>query len=148
MRSPEPVAVVMRSDPHCEKEQRDEAKRRADEIHHVEREVLSYHAAACDSDAYAHVPGGEIGACGGGSLVVRRKIDVQGVHRREHYAEAIDLLKNARDGASLNLLGVAYYKSGQADKAEETFARAVEAGYGDAGGNLKQLQEAKALFSE
>lgn len=66
----------------------------------------------------------------------------------EHYAEAIDLLKNARDGASLNLLGVAYWKSGQADKAEETFARAVEAGYGDAGGNLKQLQEAKALFSE
>lgn len=66
----------------------------------------------------------------------------------EHYAEAIDLLKTARDGASLNLLGVAYWKSGQADKAEETFARAVEAGYGDAGGNLKQLQEAKALFSE
>lgn len=66
----------------------------------------------------------------------------------EHYAEAIDLLKNARDGASLNLLGVAYYKSGQADKAEETFARAVKAGYSDASGNLKQLQEAKALFSE
>lgn len=66
----------------------------------------------------------------------------------EHYAEAIALLKDARDGASLNLLGVAYWKSGQADKAEEAFARAVEAGYGDAAGNLKQLQEAKALFSE
>lgn len=66
----------------------------------------------------------------------------------EHYDEAIALLKGATDGASLNLLGVAYYKSGQADKAEETFARAVKAGYSDASGNLKQLQEAKALFSE
>lgn len=66
----------------------------------------------------------------------------------EHYDEAIALLKSATDGASLNLLGVAYYKSGQADKAEETFARAVKAGYSDASGNLKQLQEAKALFSE
>lgn len=66
----------------------------------------------------------------------------------EHYDEAIALLKDATDGASLNLLGVAYYKSGQADKAEETFARAVKAGYSDASGNLKQLQEAKALFSE
>lgn len=66
----------------------------------------------------------------------------------EHYAEAIALLKDARDGASLNLLGVAYWKSGQADKAEGAFAQAVEAGYGDASGNLKQLQEAKALFSE
>lgn len=66
----------------------------------------------------------------------------------EHYDKAIALLKDATDGASLNLLGVAYYKSGQADKAEETFARAVKAGYSDASGNLKQLQEAKALFSE
>lgn len=66
----------------------------------------------------------------------------------EHYDEAIALLKGMEDGASLNLLGVAYYKSGQADKAEELFARAVDAGYTDAAGNLKQLQEARALLSE
>lgn len=66
----------------------------------------------------------------------------------EHYDEAIALLENAKDGASLNLLGVAYYKNGQPDKAENAFARAVEAGYTDASGNLKQLLDAKALFSE
>ena len=39
-------------------------------------------------DAYAHVPRREIGARGGGALVVARKVDVEGVHGGEHRAEA------------------------------------------------------------
>lgn len=65
-----------------------------------------------------------------------------------NYTEAITLLKATEDGASLNLLGVAYFKSGQTNRAEDAFSQAVKVGYNDASGNLKQVRETKALFSE
>ena len=78
----------MRRYTHIEINHRDKAKHGADEVNHIEREVLGYDAAGGDAYAYADVPRREVGAGGGGALVVRGEVDVKGVHRREDDAEA------------------------------------------------------------
>ena len=78
----------MRSNLHVEENHWHEAEHRADEVNHIEREVLGYDAAGGDAYAYADVPRREVGAGGGGALVVRGEVDVKGVHRREDDAEA------------------------------------------------------------
>lgn len=65
-----------------------------------------------------------------------------------NYAEAITLLKNTQDGASLNLLGVAHYKSGDKRQAEQAFTRAKQAGYAPAGENAAKVKEALELLGK
>lgn len=66
----------------------------------------------------------------------------------ERYAEAIDLLKDTQDGASLNLLGVAHYKSGDKRQAEQAFRRAAAAGYADAEQNAEGVRLALEMLGE
>ena len=49
-----------------------------------------------------------------------------------NYSRAIALLKNTQDAASLNLLGIAYFKSGNKRQAEQAFRNAAAAGYTEA----------------
>lgn len=64
------------------------------------------------------------------------------------YTEAITLLKDTQDGASLNLLGVAYYKSGDKRQAEQAFRRAVQAGYAPAEESAAKVKEALELLGK
>ena len=64
------------------------------------------------------------------------------------YAEAIALLKDTQDGASLNLLGVAHYKSGDKRQAEQAFRRAAAAGYADAEQNAEGVRLALEMLGE
>ena len=68
----------------------------------------------------------------------------------EDYDAAITLLEARADGdgSLLNLLGVACAKTGRQAEAKEAFAKATQAGYTPAGENLRQLEEAIALFAE
>ena len=68
----------------------------------------------------------------------------------EDYDAAIALLKGhvESDGSLLNLLGVAYAKTGRQAEAKEAFAKAVQAGYAPAEDNLRQLEAALALLEE
>ena len=50
----------------------------------------------------------------------------------ENYLKAIALLKDTQDAASLNLLGIAYFKSGNKHQAEQAFRNAAAAGYTEA----------------
>ena len=77
----------MRRDFHVEINHRDEAEHGADEVNHVEREVLGYDAACSDADTNADVPRREVGAGGRCALVVGREVDVKGVHGREDNTE-------------------------------------------------------------
>lgn len=65
-----------------------------------------------------------------------------------NYAEAIALLKDTKDGASLNLLGVAYFKSGNRQQAVQAFGQAVQAGYAPAEGNTTKAKEALDLWGK
>lgn len=65
-----------------------------------------------------------------------------------NYAEAIALLKDTKDGASLNLLGVAYFKSGNRQQAVQAFGQAVQAGYAQAEGNTTKAKEALDLWGK
>lgn len=65
-----------------------------------------------------------------------------------NYTEAITLLKNTKDGASLNLLGGAYYRNGDKRQAEQAFTRAAQAGYAPAGENAAKVKEALELLGE
>ena len=78
----------MRSDFHVEIYHRDEAEHGADEINHIEREVLGYDAACGYANTYADVPRREVCAGGCSALVIGREVDVKGVHGREDNAEA------------------------------------------------------------
>lgn len=63
--------------------------------------------------------------------------------------EAVALLEKApQDGALLNMLGTAYVKNGQPEKAVEAFGRASKAGYAPAAENLKALQAYLDLMAE
>ena len=64
------------------------------------------------------------------------------------YTEAITLLKDTQDGASLNLLGVAHYKSGDKRQAEQAFRRAVQAGYAPAEESAAKVKEALELLGK
>ena len=64
------------------------------------------------------------------------------------YTEAITLLKDTQDGASLNLLGVAHYKSGDKRQAEQAFRRAAAAGYPDAEQNAEGVRLALEMLGE
>lgn len=64
------------------------------------------------------------------------------------YAEAIALLKDTQDGASLNLLGVAHYKSGDKRQAEQAFRRAAAAGYPCAEQNAEDVRLALEMLGE
>ena len=64
------------------------------------------------------------------------------------YTEAITLLKDTQDGASLNLLGVAYYKSGDKRQAEQAFRRAAAAGYPGAEQNAEGVRLALEMLGE
>lgn len=66
----------------------------------------------------------------------------------EHYDEAIVLLKEAQDGASLNLLGVAYWKNNQPGEAKTALRKAADTGYAVAADNLKMIREAEELTEE
>ncbi|MCF2598315.1 DUF3868 domain-containing protein [Phocaeicola barnesiae] len=65
-----------------------------------------------------------------------------------NYTEAITLLKEMEDGASLNLLGVAYFKSGNRQQAVQAFGQAVQAGYAQAEGNTTKAKEALDLWGK
>ena len=65
-----------------------------------------------------------------------------------NYTEAIALLKEMEDGASLNLLGVAYFKSGNRQQAVQAFGQAVQAGYAQAEGNTTKAKEALDLWGK
>lgn len=65
-----------------------------------------------------------------------------------NYTEAITLLKDTKDGASLNLLGVAYFKSGNRQQAVQAFGQAVQAGYAPAAGNGEAVKAALELLGE
>lgn len=65
-----------------------------------------------------------------------------------HYDEAIALLKDATDGASLNLLGVAYWKTNQPGEAKTALRKATDTGYAVAADNLKMIREAEKLTEE
>lgn len=60
-----------------------------------------------------------------------------------NYSAAISLLKNTEDPALLNILGAAYAKAGNKDKAEQAFKEAVRKGNTQAGENLRMLQESR-----
>ena len=64
------------------------------------------------------------------------------------YAEAIALLKDTQDGASLNLLGVAHYKNGDKRQAEQAFRRAAAAGYAGAEQNAEGVRLALEMLGE
>lgn len=65
-----------------------------------------------------------------------------------NYSKAITLLKDTQDAASLNLLGIAYYKSGDKRQAEQAFRRAVQAGYAPAGESAAKVKEALELLGK
>ena len=65
-----------------------EAQYAACEIDGGEREVLGHHTARQYAQTDAHIPRGEIRARGGGTPVVRGKIDVKGVVGGKHDAES------------------------------------------------------------
>lgn len=65
-----------------------------------------------------------------------------------NYTEAITLLKDTKDGASLNLLGVAYFKSGNRQQAVQAFGQAVQAGYAQATGNGEAVKAALELLGK
>ena len=65
-----------------------------------------------------------------------------------NYTEAITLLKDTKDGALLNLLGVAYFKSGNRQQAVQAFGQAVQAGYAQATGNGEAVKAALELLGE
>ena len=65
-----------------------------------------------------------------------------------NYDEAITLLKSTQDGASLNLLGTAYFKHGDKRQAAQSFSRAVQAGYAPAGENATKVKEVLELLGE
>lgn len=60
-----------------------------------------------------------------------------------NYSAAISLLKNTENPALLNILGAAYAKAGNKDKAEQAFKEAVRKGNTQAGENLRMLQESR-----
>ena len=62
-----------------------------------------------------------------------------------NYDAACRLLQGCTDGSLLNLLGVAHYRAGRLDEAEQAFDRAARAGYQPAADNLRQLREARRL---
>lgn len=64
------------------------------------------------------------------------------------YAEAIDLLKDSQEGAFLNLLGLVHYKNGNKRLAEETFKKAVAAGYTEAEQNAEGSRLAIEMLGE
>ena len=66
------------------------------------------------------------------------------------YDEAVRLLtpKAGTDGSLQNLIGVAQFKAGRMDEAQEAFQKAAEAGYPGAQDNVKKLQEARELLGE
>lgn len=56
-------------------------------------------------------------------------------------AEAVEILEKApKEGALLNMLGVAYTRCDKLEQAESAFEQAVEKGYDKAGDNLKALR--------
>ena len=67
----------------------------------------------------------------------------------EHDA-AIALLapKAAENGSLQNLMGVAQFKAGRMDKAEEAFREAARLGYPGAAENVRKLEEARQLLGE
>lgn len=67
----------------------------------------------------------------------------------EHDA-AVSLLapKAAADASLQNLIGVAQFKAGRMDRAEEAFRRAAEMGYPGAAENVRKLEEARQLLGE
>ena len=67
----------------------------------------------------------------------------------EHDA-AIALLapKAAENGSLQNLMGVAQFKAGSMDKAEEAFREAARLGYPGAAENVRKLEEARQLLGE
>ena len=67
----------------------------------------------------------------------------------EHDA-AIALLapKAAENGSLQNLMGVAQFKAGRMDKAEEAFREAAKLGYPGAAENVRKLEEARQLLGE
>lgn len=65
-----------------------------------------------------------------------------------NYTEAITLLKDTKDGASLNLLGIAYFKSGNRQHAVQAFGQAVQAGYAPAAENGEAVKAALELLGE
>lgn len=65
-----------------------------------------------------------------------------------NYAEAITLLKDTKDSASLNLLGVACFKNGDKRQALQTFEQAMKAGYAPAGENAAKVKEALELLGK
>lgn len=60
-----------------------------------------------------------------------------------NYNAAISLLKDAEDPALLNILGAAYAKSGDKDRAEKAFTKAAGKGDKQAQENLRMLQESR-----
>lgn len=66
------------------------------------------------------------------------------------YDAAIRLLEQRAkgDGSLLNLLGVAQFKTGNMDKAEEAFRQAADARYAPAQDNLHKLEEAREVLGK
>ena len=66
------------------------------------------------------------------------------------YDAVVALLQQraGQDGSLINLMGVAYYKAGRLDEAQEAFQKAADAGCADARSNLSQLVQARAMLGK
>lgn len=65
-----------------------------------------------------------------------------------NYSRAIALLKDTQDAASLNLLGIAYFKSGNKRQAEQAFRNAAAAGYTEAEQHAEDVQLSIEMLGE
>ena len=65
-----------------------------------------------------------------------------------NYSKAIALLKDTQDAASLNLLGIANFKSGNKHQAEQAFRNAAAAGYTEAEQHAEDVQLSIEMLGE
>lgn len=66
----------------------------------------------------------------------------------ENYSKAIALLKDTQDAASLNLLGIAYFKSGNKRQAEQAFRNAAAVGYTEAEQHAEDVRLSIEMLGE
>ena len=100
----------MGSDHSVEVEHRNDAEQASGEIDCGKGKIFSDESAEEDAQTQSHIPGGEIGARGGGTLVVGAQIDVERIVGREDDAEADSLEKRDDKEQNFSIMAVPFHQ--------------------------------------